>query len=489
MTNPSDKPKPFFSRHIFLFPFKWETPHTDNVRTMDATIDLDKAEKAFFGHEVPKESKGDNTWYRPPFQLDRLNHFNEFNYFYDYVSEIIYDLGDDLKPYPGQKQLLRHFQHKVPAGMLYEIRVGMTGGQPDKVYLLEIEAVNLNLYETGVGVLSLFMANRKEEQSGPEDILRINQFGRRIAPPFLGLDPNEIGQNFDFTFDPESAGKGLNAVKEAELAKGISLLIKEKKIVEESFEQYLSKENVRKGPFLLPSFLRYFFSKPDNLITQDADWGRQGHTGKIFLKPVLDDRMFVVCWYGGMEKVMQAKKARHHEVITGNIDSKVKKNGFPSSLTPFTTTGYLNPESFEGDFFFRFTFVDNKWKSIQNPAMAVAYIRDQSYVRWTGYGTYYGISRYSLVLLTSSLEELKGVNASFLPQHLESMYYKMFELAIVQRASVLRFADEVTQVSGFKQENVQELAGQVTNLYKNYIRFINKPTFRRHPMINRIFEA
>ncbi len=451
------KPKPFFSRHIFLFPFKWETPHKDNVRTMDATIDLEKAENAFLGYEVPKESKGDNTWYRPPFQLDRLNHFNEFNYFYDYVSEIIYDLGDDLKADPGQKQLLRHFQHKVPAGMQYEIRVGMTGGQPEKVYLLEIEAVNLNLYETGVGVLSLFMTNRKEEQSGPEDILRINQFGRRIAPPFLGLDPEKIGQTFDFTYDETLAGKGLTAVKGAELAQSIALIGRDgSPLSTDSFSRYIMGRNIQKGPFLLPSFLRYFFRQPDNLITQDADWGREGHAGKIFLKPVLDDRMFVVCWYGGKEKVDGAKQ--HHAGYSHN---------------------YLNPNTYEGSFWYKFLFVDGRSMSTFNMDLARKHLRKHSYTRWAPY-SYYGVSRYSLVLLTSSLEELRKpwVNASFLPQHLESIYYKMFELAIVQRASVLRFADEVTQVSGFKQENVQELAEQVTNLYKNYIRFINKVYFR-----------
>lgn len=45
--------------------------------------------------------------------------------------------------------------------------------------------MNINLYATGVGFLSFYLKNEDCTQNSPEDILAINQYGRRIMPPFF----------------------------------------------------------------------------------------------------------------------------------------------------------------------------------------------------------------------------------------------------------------------------------------------------------------
>ena len=54
----------------------------------------------------------------------------------------------------------------------------------------------------------------------------------------------------------------------------------------------------------------------------------------------------------------------------------------------------------------------------------------------------------------------------------------MFELVIIQRASVLRFSEEVTKVSSLKGKDSTEMSGRISSLYKEYIRFVNQIYFR-----------
>jgi len=57
------------------------------------------------------------------------------------------------------------------------------------------------------------------------------------------------------------------------------------------------------------------------------------------------------------------------------------------------------------------------------------------------------------------------------------MYYKLVELCLVQRASILRFSDEITEISRLDPGD-KKLPDKVNSLYRQYIRFVNKIYFR-----------
>ena len=67
------------------------------------------------------------------------------------------------------------------------------------------------------------------------------------------------------------------------------------------------------------------------------------------------------------------------------------------------------------------------------------------------------------------------------PEHLktnmETEYTRMVELALVQRASVLRFSGEVSRISRL-QEVSSKLSKKISVLYSEYIRFVNQIYFR-----------
>ena len=153
-------------------------------------------------------------------------------------------------------------------------------------------------------------------------------------------------------------------------------------------------------------------------------------------------------------------------LIVGNdeFSEEIKKTDSRGN-TPFV----------DKDFWYKYVFVDNGSDvTCQNMRMKEKLLEVSTYYRWQQYGTLYGISRYSLMALTDTQWFGKNV----LAMHLRTIYSRMFELVIVQRASMLRFSGEVTKVSALKGKNNKEISERIGSLYKEYIRFVNQIYFR-----------
>ena len=125
------------------------------------------------------------------------------------------------------------------------------------------------------------------------------------------------------------------------------------------------------------------------------------------------------------------------------------------------------------DFWYKYVFVDDGgFVTCQNSGMKKELVKQSTYYRWQKLGTLYGVSRYSFVTITNM--EAKG----FIDVHMRTIYSRMFELVILQRASILRFSGEVTKVSALKEGHDKELARRIRSLYREYIRFINQIYFQ-----------
>lgn len=96
--------------------------------------------------------------------------YNEKNYFYKFVYDALYDSGEE-------NSLVRHYERAETkhGDVTYIIDCGIA------VYELKVTAINLNLYSTGVGILSFYLKNENYPEAC--DVLRINQVGRRLFPP------------------------------------------------------------------------------------------------------------------------------------------------------------------------------------------------------------------------------------------------------------------------------------------------------------------
>lgn len=378
------------SYHIFYFPFKWEKKglEQENFSTR-------------FNLENIKPTDNSN-WENLPHPCTddyRAELYNEKNFFYKFVHNVLYDTGDKAN------NIIRHFERKeaYQTELTYEIKV-IANGKVD-IYQLRLKSIVLNLYSTGTGVLIFYLENNQYPEFS--DILRINQFGRRIFPPFLGL------------IDGVSGAKG------AELADSIAI-----SGLNGSADRYFD------------DFIGYNSSSETWKACRFIDSLIEDLSPDIKIEAVIDDRMHVVSWIGDNELANRVK------------DESIFKD--------------------KNDDWYRFLFIDGGSSTCQNEKMKKEIIEKHSYLRWQKYGSLYGISRYSMVFLSNG----DGSKDDLYFRIFRTMYARMVELSLVQRASILKFADEVTHLSGLKETKSSELANRISDFYREYIRFVNQIYFR-----------
>ena len=401
--------KPLYSFHAFLFPFEWRQRHGSPRSLLEDQTNLELIRPNM--ESILSDWKLTPSWLEPT----SLVQYNEANYFYDFVRPVLY--GDDKAKFQV------HYQHQKARGSHYLIH-----HQPSNtIFKLEVDDIGVSFYNTGVGVLSIHCYNREHQE--PDDILKINQFGRRVFPPFYGTNDPLVGsQEF---FEDENWAAGLERVKKKELA---NALVFEKDGEAWAIDDFTTPNT---GPSLdaIPEMLNQLF--PRSLVKI------------VHFTPVLDDRMFVVCWYGNDE-----------------LANKIK-----------TFDSISNDDS--NDWWYKYVFVDGGMRTCQNDDLALQLLKGSTNTRWINYGTLYGISRYSLVCLTGTLEQLQKpwANAAFLISHMQTIYFKLAELALVQRACLMRFSEEVTAIADLHHGD-KHLPAKAGSLTRQFIRFINKIYFR-----------
>lgn len=385
-----------YSYHIFYFPFKWEIKSLKEKSFVERT-NIQHLIPDHLSYWIPQGSQ-----IRTRNEDDEL--YNEKNYFYRFVHPVLYDEGE-------KDTLLLHFKRLEPQEpenqVVYKIQKSK-----GKCYELTVDAINLNFYTTGVGVLSFYLRNEREEQMSPEDILNINQYGRRIFPPFIAdvNNRNEIAEYIAIEGLREDPSK-----------------------YKEDFNGYDNKHDWKPGRFI------------ENLILD--------LNNSLEFEPVIDDRMFVNCWYG-----------------SDTLSDEIKKGGLNGLDSQVMTFNDLD------DFWYKYIFVDVDRPTCANAALRKEIILSQTLNRWQEYGTLYGISRYSFVSATDRNTFSLGV----ITMHMRTTYARMIELVIVQRASILKFSSEVTRVSKLaKGKDVDpDLVDEISALYREYIRFVNQIYFR-----------
>lgn len=309
------------------------------------------------------------------------------------------------------------------------------------IYSLPITEITLKLYHSGVGVLGFHLKNDSCESL--QDVLNINQFGRRTYPPFLPLDKVKSSELADAIWlsnsEPQKAEFDTNNpfFENFETQTGLPAFIKG--ILPENFQKQISflVHDKESTDYSTKSYF-YDFVHPaifgNSLESQSQD-------------SVIDDRMYVICWYGNdkMAKYLQSQNRHLHT-----------------------------------DDWYRFVFVDANTTTMQNDELRALTLQNSTYTRWLKYGTFYGVSRSSFVALTSSMETLQKpyVNAAFIPEHVRTLYYQMVELSLIQRTAVLRFASRAVKLSqrlGNVNENIVENLNQ---LNVDFIKFENELYFR-----------
>jgi len=395
------------SHHIFMFPFTMEKAEGDDRDFMDGV-----------------RSALSPEWRPEAFSpADGNQRYSEYYYFHPFVREAMFGNGDG----DGEKlpPLMTYFVRDAPAGGQFKLWVL----KKESPYVLDIQRIALRIYDTRIGILCLELVNRTYEDF--EDILKINDYGRRIYPQFLAED-------------------GILKTKESFLPDRIEIHgVGDAPVVED----FADAGKFRKPHPVVAAYIQWLLG--DRFTTDPNAAASDGKS--ILFQPTIDDRMYTVCWHGSDE----ASK----RFSTANSGSEY---------------AYENSTDW-----YRFVFLDgNEWPTCQHPGMRQTFIRDVTYERWVDYGTLFGISRYSLVCVTDT--EFYG--HVVIRDHMRRHYAQMAALLLAQRASILRFSGEVTRISRWikgldkksgkaRRDSIKAIQAKVERLHADYIRFVNRMWF------------
>ncbi len=184
----------------------------------------------------------DSNWELEVFDWkNKEEQYNQHRYFHNFAENVMFGCVD--------KKLLKNLDYKIEKDSTFKIDIEKNSKQYS--YTLLIENVKLNIYnEFKIGVLAFYLANYETDDF--QDILRINDYGRRIYPAYLPL--KEAQKKF--------------------LAKQITLTLQG---IASIVEDYLDPQKQNHSFKDIPNFISHFIGKD--------------------ITPAIDDRMFVCSFY------------------------------------------------------------------------------------------------------------------------------------------------------------------------------------------------
>ena len=351
--------KQLYSYHAFMFPFTFEN------------------------------QKISDKWICKKFSITTQKDYNEYFYFYKHVRDALFDTKEG-------ESISQYYEYIDQEGS-FTIETNSCS------YELEIDTISLRVFNTNVALISFHLLNSRYKD--PQDILAINDFGRRVYPQFLGEH---------FTSE----------TKNAFLAKSITINQPKVGVLTEDFSRFDALKNLKSDMSLPPSYIKHYLDDSFESYEQ-----------------IIDDRMFVLSLY------LSQSKAN----CLGRIEDD----------------RYIYEED---DFWYKYIFVDANMKSSQSKYMTKKLIKESTYDRWVGYGTLYGVSRYSFVAISSG-----EFGKEVIFTHMKTIYFQIFTLLLAYRASIISFSKRIQEVS---KKDDADITQKAQELYKSYLNFLNGLYFR-----------
>lgn len=434
------------SQHVFLFPFMIEHWDGNNAKSLDLSDVFRKLKQ--------------NVWTYEKFSpFTSSQSYNEYGYFHDYVRTALFGKLNshkrDTQSSPCEADLFSGetpkfvsclLRRRSEKGML-ELRIKDKNEDEntftEKTYDLIIDGISLRLFETGIAILAIELINYKYSEF--EDIQRINDYGRRVYPQFLG---SETGMEIDI-------------VKNTFLADSI-------KITLDSSEE---PENFLIGDYFITGHDHLHIGRHITTLLGDE------FSNIYKMEPIIDDRMYTVCWHGNDDQIAK--------LIVDIKPEQEKSHDSIQEKTPCQAqTKQMKEQPFESSpDWYRFIFMDGKDCMCQDERTLRSLIEASTYRRWVQYGTLYGVSRYSMVCLSRS-------NApDFINIHMRRQYRLIAEILLAQRASIITFfrhvediskkideLDEDTDISKDRQQR-EDIVKNIRKLNRDFLGFKNRLWF------------
>lgn len=390
-----------YSSHIFTFPFiVTEDCGSDRVpKVVSSKLKKRIKDNPVIAEKLEWQEKTDYvpdvfTQTSAKAKLEETLLWNSYRYFYPHVLH---------NYFPAEENDVYWFSLEAENS-------GYTISVQGKPYQLKLNRVLLKIFSTGICLLEFYLHN--EKYPSLSDIKRINDFGRRLYPQFLGYPDSESFDDFlsasQYNFfstgiDVSLNGKSLAGeedlpYKNEHFLKPLSANTKN------STTKPLERNDERILPYFIRKLLQPLYSTPGDQKV------------KRHIEGVLDDRMFVVCWFG----------CNDHSRWLKEYSPDTKQYGYEQSND-----------------WYMYAFIDGGSSSIAHRRMQEELIKKITYPRFLESGTLYAATRYSFVSMTDE----GWFPANIIRRHMETLYADMMAMLLVQRASIVAFNNEITTIS------------------------------------------
>jgi hypothetical protein len=396
------KLKPNFFSTFFMFPFGFENSKIDEISNL---------------------LRNSGKWNAENYQIKSGLDYNEYVYFYKSVREILLHMNQHTEV---QQEGVQFFKYRIDNDDLKYVVHNPNFESKEKIEL-PVEDIYLHLFDPGVGILIFEIVSDKNDENfdlSLYDCLAFLTNGRRVFPPFI--NPHAVSESGKFS---EGFVK-MDAISAKECAEKISITCGDKSIVEEDFKNNFSLSAFTDGAKidLLP-----YLSK---IIRHFLDIGNEFNYEKNHYWPIIDDRMFCHTYYSIAE------------------NSTTQNRSFFNKLKKALNTDF--PISYYDDalqIWYQVLYLDLGGPSCANRPMLLKHIKESSYNRWTGYGTFYGFTRYSSTTI-SNVQDVEFIYNNF-----KTMYYQISILLFFYRGALLSFSKKSATIAA----NIHNLTKRKNN--------------------------
>lgn len=387
-----------YSYHTFLYPFRWsESGSVDPCAFRvsddweeDVRIPADVSDKAVFDSNIAVQCSA----------------YRSYRYFNVAARSALFLHGDGV---------VRNLKNKSFSSGSYTV------SRSDRRVKLTVNDLRLKVFNTGIAILVFeteYYPEQQDHKNDPEaaldDILFINEFGRRLYTEFYSDEPGLWASNITLSPCKDNAAGSIS----------------------QDFDP--GKEMAH--PDELP------------LLIRELLFGKAGGPPKsVRITPALDDRMFVCCC------ILDAQLAQSFIGERAEWDDYQrypdrKQSGEWRFMADWKT----------GEKLYRLTQIDYDTASCQNRRMMDDAFRRSLYLRWVEMGTIHSVTGCSAVCLTS-----QSVNTKVVEPFL-TLYVEMAILVLAQRASLISFDEQLNAKSVSDQKT---LADDLLGIEEGFARF------------------
>ncbi len=404
-----------YSYHTFMFPFLFEMNKTTRKKFEKC------CHPGWFADIWDPNKMNESVWY------NQYHYFNQAAHNVLYMTEdtekaVVRNLRFDLLSLTEQTPKADPEREKDrPKTAKNPIKYVICKGE--KTYSVDVNAIRMKLYNTGVGVLIFELENRRYPTE--KEVIEINDFGRRIYAPYYAyyndrLNCSICADRIYFEID----GKGVEQEKST-LLPDVLMESADTTVLAEPILRLLSNDEYR--------------------VTTKENCGKD----EICIKPVIDDRMFVACYYKNADFVdaMREWDGEHYRYITHAMEK-----------APFDNKDDQNA----AHRLYTMMYVDGDGICCHGRNILENLLSDDHiYTRWLEYwndydkefqGTITGFSEYTMICVAKK-------PADYLITPFLTQYVEMAILALVQRASLLCFEymiSECARGNNYRVEDIQE---------------------------------